>query len=76
MAQASAEKLEQAPDPKVGGSQGEREREGSKREHGEERADSTLKGGRFKRDEGGQGKRASLGKIEGSINGRVDAKAL
>ena len=42
---------------------------GSKREHGEERADSTVKKGRFQEGEGGQARRASLREVEGSMSG-------
>ena len=50
-------------------SQGEREREGSEWEHGEERVDFTMKEGRFKGGEEAQERRASLGEVEGSISG-------
>ena len=46
---------------------------GSEREHGVERVDSIVKEGRF---QGGQATRASLEQVEGSMNGRVNAKAL
>ena len=52
-----------------------REREGSEREHGEERVDSTVNEGRFQEGKGGQAKRASLEQVEGSMSGWVDAKA-
>ena len=38
--------------------------------------DSTVKEGRFQGGQGGQAKKASLGKVEGSMSGWVDAKAL
>ena len=47
----------------------------SKREHGQERMDSTVKKGRFQGGKGGQVRRASLGE-EGIMSGCVDAKAL
>ena len=34
-----------------------------------EKVDSTVKEGRFQQGEGGQARRASLGKLEGSMNG-------
>ena len=37
-------------------------------EHGEERVDSKVKGGRFQEGDRGQGKRASLGEVKGSIS--------
>ena len=49
------------------------EREGSEREHGKERVDSTVKEGRFQGGKGGQAKRASLGQVEGKherVSGR------
>ena len=45
-----------------------RERGGSKREHEVERVDSTVKEGRFQGGQGGQARRASLGKVEGSMS--------
>ena len=74
-------RLSKVPDRKVGESQGEREphlgeRGESEREHEEERVDSTVKEGRFQGGEGGQARRASLGEVEGSMSGCVDAKAL
>ena len=68
-------RLSRSPDCKVGESQGGtraapwRERGGSEREHGEEWVDSTMKEGRSQGGEGGQAKRASLGKVEESVNG-------
>ena len=38
--------------------------------------DSTVNEGRFQEGKGGQTTRASLGQVEGSMSGRVDAKAL
>ena len=38
--------------------------------------DSTVKEGRFQGGKGGQAKRASIGKVEESRSGWVDAKAL
>ena len=38
--------------------------------------ESTVKAGRFQGGKGGQARRASLGEVEGSISGWVDAKAL
>ena len=58
-----------------GESQGRRElhlgkrKGGSEREHGEERVDSTVKEGRFQGGKGGQARRASLEKVEGSMSG-------
>ena len=49
---------------------------GSKREHGEERVDSTVKEARFQGGKGEQARRSSLGDVEGSMSGWVDAKAL
>ena len=46
-----------------------KERGKSEREHGEERADSTVKEGRFQGGQGGQAKRASLEQVEVSISG-------
>ena len=51
-------------------------RRGSEREHGEVRVESTVKKGRFQGGKKGQARRASLGEVEGSMSGRVDAKAL
>ena len=45
------------------------ERGGSKREHEEERVDSTVKESRFQREKGGHAKRASLGEVKGSMSG-------
>ena len=45
-------------------------RGGSEQEHGEERVGSTLKKGRFQGAKGGQARRASLEKKEGSVSGR------
>ena len=39
----------------------------SKREHGEERVDSTVKKGRFQGGEGEQERIASLGEVEGNM---------
>ena len=52
---------------------GERERE-SEQEHGEEKVDSKAMEGRFLGGEGEQAKRVSI-EVEGSMSGRVDAKA-
>ena len=41
----------------------------SKREHEEERVDSTLKEGRFQRRKGGQARRVPLEQVEGSMSG-------
>ena len=41
-----------------------------------EKSDSTVKKSRFQGGEGGQAKKASLGEVEGSMSGSVDAKAL
>ena len=38
--------------------------------------DSTVKESSFQEVEGRQARRASLGEVEGSMTGRVDAKAL
>ena len=46
-----------------------RERGGSKREHGVERVDSTVKEGRFQGGQQGQARRASLEQVEGSMSG-------
>ena len=46
-----------------------REREGSEREHGVERVDSTVNEGRFQGGKGGQATRASLEQVEGSMSG-------
>ena len=43
-----------------------RDREGSEREHGEERVHSTVNEGKFQGGKGGQARRASLKEIEGS----------
>ena len=56
-------------------SQGEREshlgeREGSEREHGEERMNATVKEGWFQEGEGEQASRASLEQVEKSMSGR------
>ena len=40
------------------------------------RVDSTMREGRFQGGKGGQATRASLGEVEGSVGGSVDAKAL
>ena len=53
-----------------------RKRGGSEREHEEERVDSTVKEGRFQGGHGGQARRASVGEVEGSISGCVDAQTL
>ena len=58
----------------MGESQGGREphlgekKGGSKREHGEERVNSTVKEGRFQGGEGGQATRASLGEVEKTMS--------
>ena len=41
-----------------------------------EKGDSTMKEGRFQGGEGGQARTASLGEVEGSMSGCIDAKAL
>ena len=41
-----------------------------------ERVDSMVNKGRFQGGKGGQARRASLEQVEGSMSGRVDAKAL
>ena len=46
-----------------------REREGSEREHGEERVDFTVKKGGFQGGKRGQARRASLEQVEGSMSG-------
>ena len=46
-----------------------REREGSEREHGEERVDSTVNEGRFQGGKGEQARTASLEQVEGSMSG-------
>ena len=46
-----------------------RERGVPEREHEEERVDSTVKKGRFRRGEGEQARRASLGEAKGSVSG-------
>ena len=38
--------------------------------------DSIVKEGRFQGGQGGQARRASLKQVEGSMSGRVDARAL
>ena len=48
----------------------------SKKEHGEEKVDSTVKEDRFRGGEKGQPKRTSLVEVEGSISERVNAKAI
>ena len=53
-----------------------KERGESKREHGEEREDSTVKEGRFQGGEREQARRASLGDVEGSESGASRHKAL
>ena len=45
-----------------------RKRGGSEREHGVERADSTVNEGRFQGGKGGQARRASLEQVEGSMS--------
>ena len=45
------------------------EKEGSEREHGVERVDSTVNEGRFQGGKGGQARRASLEQVEGSMSG-------
>ena len=53
------------------------EKEGvSEREHGVEKVDSTMQKGKFQGGKRGQAKRASIEQVEGSMSGRVDAKAL
>ena len=52
------------------------EREGSEREHEEERVDSTVKEGKFQGGKRGQARRTSLGEVEGSMSGLLHAKAL
>ena len=47
---------------------GEKKRE-SEQEHGVERVDSTVKEGRFQGGQGGQARRASPGKVKGSVSG-------
>ena len=42
---------------------------GSKREHGVERMDSTVKEGKFQGGQGGQARRASLEEVEQSMSG-------
>ena len=69
-------RLSRVPDHEGEESQGGRERGGSEREHGVERVESTLNEGRFQGGQGGQARRESLQKVEGSISGLVDAKAL
>ena len=46
-----------------------RERGRSEREHREEWVDSTVNEGRFQGGKGGQARRASLEKVEGSMRG-------
>ena len=46
-----------------------RKRGESERVHGEERVDSTVREGRFQGRKGGQARRASLRKVEGSMSG-------
>ena len=41
-----------------------------------ERVDFTVNDGRFQGGKGGQARRASLEEVEGSMSGRLDAKAL
>ena len=48
----------------------------SEREHSEKRVDSTVKKGRFREGEKRKVMKASLGEVEGSMSGWVDAKAL
>ena len=42
---------------------------GSNQEHEEEIVDSTMKEDRFRGGKGGKARRASLGEVEGSMNG-------
>ena len=53
-----------------------RERGRSGRERGEERVDYTVKEGRFQGGDGWQARKATLGEVEGSMSGQVNAKAL
>ena len=46
-----------------------REKEGSEREHGVERVDSTVNESRFQGGEGGKARRASLEQVEESMSG-------
>ena len=46
-----------------------RERGGSEREHEDEKVDSTVKEGRFQREEGGQARKASIGEAKGGMSG-------
>ena len=58
-------------------SQGEREPRGRlEQEHGEKRVDSSVKESRFQRGKEGQTRRTSLGEVEESMSGCVDAKSL
>ena len=54
---------------KMGESRALTRERGSEREHGVERADSTVKEGRFQGGKEGQARRASLGEVEGSKSG-------
>ena len=51
-----------------GGAAPWREREGSQREHGKEKVDSTMNKGRLHGGKGGQARRASLEQVEGSMS--------
>ena len=66
-------RLFKASNREVGESQGERvphlgEKEGSKREHGEEKVDFAVKEDRFQGRERWKTKRVSLGKVEGNMS--------
>ena len=68
-------RLSKTPNRDVGESQDEREPHIGEREggaewkHREERVDYQVKEGRFRGEEGGKARRASLGKVEGSMSG-------
>ena len=46
-----------------------KKRGGSEREHEVERVNSTMKEGKFQGGKKGQARRASLGEVEGNMNG-------
>ena len=52
----------------MGESQGKRERGRSRREHGEERLNSTVNEGRFQGEQGGQAGRTFLPEVQGSLS--------
>ena len=62
-------RLFRVPDHEGGESRTLAREGGLEREHGVERVDSTVNEGRFQGGKGGQAKRASLEKVEGSMSG-------